>query len=68
VTNALLSLFFFTFGIAVLASCYRAMIAVLPNPVYVIPGRAAVRLIILFWGLAAFSFAAWYVAYLRLGP
>jgi hypothetical protein len=68
VADALLTFFFFTLGIAVLVSGYRAVIAVLPNPVYAIPNRVAAHLIILFWALAALSFVAWYLADLKLAP
>lgn len=67
-TDALLTFFFFTVGIAILATGYRAMITFLPDPVYVIPSRVAAPLLILLWGLAALSFAAWYIAGLRLTP
>jgi hypothetical protein len=68
VADALLSLFFFTLGIAVLVSGYRAVIALLPNPVYAIPNRVAAHLIILFWALATLSFVAWYLADLKTWP
>ena len=68
VTDALLTLFFFTLGIAVLMSGYRAVSALLPNPVYAIPNRVAAYLIILLWALATLSFVAWYLTDLKFVP
>jgi hypothetical protein len=68
VTDALLILFFFMLGIAVLMSGYRAASALLPNPVYAIPSRVAAYLIILLWALAALSFVAWYLTDLKFSP
>jgi hypothetical protein len=60
-TDALLTFCFFTLGIAVLASGYRAMTALLPNPVYVFPNRVAAPLLTVLWALVALGFVAWYV-------
>jgi hypothetical protein len=68
VADGLLTFFFFMLGIAIVASGYRVVIAVLPNPVYAIPHRAAAHLIILFWALAALGFVAWYLSDLELAP
>ena len=64
-TDTTLTLFFLTLGIAILVSGYRAVIALLPNPVYAIPNRLAAHLIILLWALATLSFVAWYVTELQ---
>ena len=66
--DALLTVFFFTLGVAVLVSGYRAAIALLPNPVYAIPNRAAAHLIILLWALVAVSFVAWYLSDPKTSP
>jgi len=61
VSNALLILCFLTLGTAILMSGYRAVIGLLPSPVYVVPNRVAAHLIIALWALVALSFVAWYV-------
>jgi hypothetical protein len=68
VTDALLTLFFFALGLAIMVSGYRAVITPLPTQVYGIPSRVAGPRIILLRALAALRFGAWYLTDLELSP
>lgn len=64
-TDTLLTLFLLTVGAAVLVSGYRAVMGLLPHPVYAVPNRITAHLIILLWALAALSLVAWYLTALK---
>ncbi len=49
-------------------SGYRAITALLPQPIYVIPNRQMGRVLAVLWALAAICFVAWYAADQKPAP